>query len=102
MTVVWTEESRRDLSEIREYISLDSPPSADRVLRQIIDSTQRLKQFPESGRRVPESPNTDLREVVVPPYRVIYAVQEGAVVILGVAHGRRDAQAFLARLRGEQ
>ncbi|MGH9555075.1 MAG: type II toxin-antitoxin system RelE/ParE family toxin [Terriglobales bacterium] len=102
MTVVWTEESRRDLSEIRDYISLDSPSSADRLLQQIIDSTHRLKQFPASGRRVPESPRADLREVVVQPYRVIYAVEERTVVILGVAPGRRDAQAFLARLRGER
>jgi plasmid stabilization system protein ParE len=102
MTVVWTEKSRRNLRAIRDYIRRDSPPAADRMLQQIFDATLRLMQFPESGRAVPESPRTDLREVIVSPYRVFYAVQGTTVLILGVVHGQRNAQAFLAQLRGKQ
>ena len=102
MKVLWTVESRRDLSEIRDYISLDSPSGADRVFRAIVDSTKRLIRFPQSGRRVPGWPREHLREVIAPPYRVVYTVEDRGVVVLAVLHGKRDAAAFLSRLRGEQ
>jgi addiction module RelE/StbE family toxin len=102
MKVLWTEESRRDLSEICDFISLDSPSSAEHVLLEIVDSTRRLTRFPESGRRVPGWPEQHLREVICPPYRVVYTIENRVVVILAVLHGKRDAAAFLLRLRGEQ
>lgn len=102
MKVLWTEESRRGLSEIRDYIGLDSPSSAERVLRDIVESTKRLMRVPQSGRRLPGWLQEHLREVISPPYRVVYAVENRVVVILAVLHGKRDAAAFLLRLRGEE
>ena len=54
--------------------------------RKIWESTQRLRQFPESGRpgRVPMT-----REVIAAPYVIPYRVRDGVVEILNVFHAAR-------------
>ena len=39
---------------------------------------------------VPEAQRPSLREVLVPPYRLIYRRDEAEVVILAVHHARRE------------
>jgi plasmid stabilization system protein ParE len=40
-----------------------------------------------SGRAVPEVDRTDIREVVEPPYRIIYRVLPDRIEVLTVMHG---------------
>jgi len=42
---------------------------------------------------VPEAQRPSLREVLVPPYRLIYRRDETEVVILAAHHARRDLAA---------
>lgn len=49
-----------------------------------------LGLFPESGRRVPESTDSKVRELLVESYRIIYRLKRGSVQILAVAHGARN------------
>jgi len=51
-----------------------------------------LKDFSERGRIVPELFNSNIRELLVKEYRLIYGLEESRVVILGIIHGRRDLQ----------
>lgn len=67
-----TRQARDDLAGIRQFISQDSPYYADVVVARVIVATERLTRFPRSGRVVPEWNTEDVREVVHPPYRVIY------------------------------
>jgi len=46
--------------------------------------------FAGRGRIVPELSNPDIRELFVGEYRLIYAVEESCITILGLIHGRRD------------
>ena len=39
----------------------------------------------------------DFRQILLPPYRLIYRVMDGTVFILLIADGRRDVQALLER-----
>jgi toxin ParE1/3/4 len=50
-----------------------------------------LAQFPEIGRIVPEEQNERIREIILPPYRIIYQVlpEIQAVAIARVWHGAR-------------
>ena len=43
----------------------------------------------ESGRRVPEGPGDDVREVFEGSYRIMYLVQGTRIDILAVIHARR-------------
>jgi toxin ParE1/3/4 len=75
---------------IGEYIARNRPIVAERVVRGLIASVRRLRDFPLSGRRVPESRRSDLREVIHGNYRVIYRVEPEQLVILTVRHARQE------------
>ncbi len=89
MKIVWTELAVADLESIRSYIAHDSQVYADALLSEIFSSTDQLKQFPKSGRIVPELDEENTRELVVGNYRVIYDIVGSLVRILGVLHGAR-------------
>lgn len=56
-------------------------------------ATRRLKDFPESGRMIPEAEDKALREIIVQGYRVMYRVERDRVLVLAVMHGSRDFSA---------
>ena len=49
--IIWTELALLDLNEIAECIALDKPSAAIRLVHKVFSSTDRLEQFPESGRK---------------------------------------------------
>lgn len=81
-----------DLEDIARFIRIDSASSARRVVAEIREKITRLKQFPLSGRVVPEYAEAGHREVIVGNYRIIYRVIEEMrrVEILAAVHGARD------------
>ncbi len=97
MRVEWSDVARDDLEELVAYISRDSAFYAQLFGEKIVLATRRLREFPESGRMIPEAEDATLREVIVQGYRVMYRVEADRVLILAVMHGRRDlAQASQA------
>jgi plasmid stabilization system protein ParE len=91
VAVVWSITALRELSAIRQYLSQHaSPEAATRVTQQIVQSTRRLREFPDSGRIVPEYQRTDLRELIVLSYRVIYRRTDDAAEVAHIAHVRRN------------
>jgi addiction module RelE/StbE family toxin len=94
--LLWSPRASSDLDLIREYISRDSPVYADLVIQRLVLAPERLIQFPEIGRVVPEvmsSPN--LREIIVRPYRVVYRIRPGLVEIVTVFRSSRQFPADL-------
>lgn len=89
--VIWSAPALEDLHQIHQFISKDSKQYAAIVVRTLRSAAERLRQFPESGRRVPELLETRYREVIFPPYRIIYryAEKKDRVLVLAVVHGSR-------------
>ena len=87
--IVWSPQALRDIESIRMYIAEDSPRVAELVVGRIIQAVERLRNFPESGRKVPERNDPEIREVIVPPYRVVYRVRGGTVEIATVFRASR-------------
>lgn len=52
--IIWTSEAERWITEIYDYIALDNPVAAKKVVRGIYDRVQILSQFPEIGYRFEE------------------------------------------------
>ena len=52
--IEWTECSLEDLNEIRDYIARDSKSYANLFAKKLYDAVQKLKEFPNIGRLVPE------------------------------------------------
>lgn len=55
-----------------------------------MDTAATLESLSERGRIVPELQDPVLRELLVPPYRLIYEVREAMVVVVAVLHEARD------------
>ena len=89
MIVVWTDQAFVRLAAIRDHIARDDPEAADRHIDTLINRGDVLSEFPNSGRRLPELPRSDLRELVEGNYRIVYRVREESVQILTVFEGHR-------------
>lgn len=87
--LIWAAPALTDVNEIAEYIALDDRTAATRYVRKVFDTVDRLKQFPNSGRRPEELPDSRYREVVVPPCRVFYRAEAESVFILHVMRSER-------------
>ncbi|MGI8690615.1 MAG: type II toxin-antitoxin system RelE/ParE family toxin [Thermomicrobiales bacterium] len=62
---------------------------ASRALYQrLMTRIYRLRDFPELGRLAPEMPDEGVRQLVVPPYRILYEFADDTVTILNIVHGR--------------
>ena len=86
----WTVGARRDLHEIINYIADDSPAYAINFAERIILAVDRLETFPKLGRIVPEYQDTNVRELIVGNYRVVYRIQGDHIGIAAIAHASRD------------
>ncbi|SET72575.1 Plasmid stabilization system protein ParE [Marinobacter segnicrescens] len=93
--VIWTEPALQELDAIAEYIALDNPAAASHLVQEVFDKTERLEDFPQSGRIPPELPNSVYREIVVPPCRIFYREDDKRVLILYVMREERQLRAYM-------
>lgn len=89
MKVVWTEQAWDRLLEIERFIARDDASAATRLLDKLIDRGDSLKEHPRRGRRLPELPESGLRELIVDNYRIVYRRTPRAVEVLTVFEGHR-------------
>ena len=87
--VTWTEQALDDLDAICLFIARDAPRYAELFAGWVFRATERLEQFPHSGRIVPEIGREEIREIIVQSYRVIYRMLPDEVQVLAVHHGAR-------------
>jgi len=97
--VIWTEPALLDLESIAEYIALDKPSAASRLVEKIFSTTDRLEQFPESGRKPSEFKKTRYLEVVVNPCRIFYRIESEKIYILYVMRSERKLRKYLLNAR---
>ena len=88
--VIWSPAALNDLDAIAEYIAKDSPDRAALFVSRLIDATDPLANFPQSGRIVPELDDPTWRETIVGAYRVMYRLQGDAVRVSAIVHGARQ------------
>jgi toxin ParE1/3/4 len=91
--LIWSPSARFDLKDIAGFIAEDSPSAAERFVRGLFHAVERLADFPESGRIVPEFGDPTVREVVRKPCRIVYRVdrRRRTVEIARVWHAARGA-----------
>lgn len=92
--VIWTESALFELDDIAEYIALDNPVAAARLVDNVFAATGRLATLPESNRTPPELPDSIYREVVVPPCRVFYRTASD-ILIVHVMREERQLRAYI-------
>lgn len=55
MILEWTEPAVNALQAIHDYIAKDQPFYATRFIERIVFTAERLRDFPDIGRKVPEA-----------------------------------------------
>jgi len=80
----------RDLEEIRSWCGDQQVPTVgENLLVEILAQVERLADFPESGRTVPEFGVANLREMIRAPFRIVYRLDQSRVRVVRVWRGER-------------
>lgn len=99
--LIWTEPALADLEAIADYIALDNPAAASRLVRRVFESVERLESFPSSGKRPREIPHSSYREILVPPCRVFYRVEGDTVFLVHVMRPERLLRRWMIEERNK-
>ena len=91
-----------DITEIWEYIAVDSPLAARRVREEIHAAIHSLATLPNRGHRRPDLTSRPLRFLLVREYLIAYAPDEKPLWVIAVIHGRRNPRVIAAILRGRE
>jgi len=87
--VRWTPQAADDLEAVADFIAADSPYYAKLFTMDVLAAVERLADFPNSGRVVPELKDPAIREILFGSYRIVYRVKGDLVELLTVYHGAR-------------
>lgn len=90
MRIVWSPLALVRVEEIARVIAADPPAAAERWVRTVFARAAQLRTYPESGRIVSELERPELRQLLHPPYRIIYRVDAKQVTVLTIRHGRQE------------
>lgn len=79
--VIWTDEAIEDLRRLVAYIGRDNPSAAVRFGEELIRKSMLLADHPRMGRMLRELRRDAFRELVVPPYRLIYEIEDSSLTV---------------------
>jgi toxin ParE1/3/4 len=87
--LIWTEPALEDLGQIADYIALDDPKAANRLVRRVFSKAALLQDFPEMCPVARELPDSRYRHLVVRPLRIFYRIESGSVLIVYIMRSER-------------
>jgi toxin ParE1/3/4 len=80
----------KDLEDMQAYYAGEGAPEAGkRLSTEIISRIERLGAHPLSGRVVPEFDVVHLREIIYPPFRIVYRHDKNKVRIVRIWRSER-------------
>jgi len=82
--IIWTDPALQELDEIADYISLDNPIAAKKLVREAFQRVGYLSDHPKSGKDLDEFEASVYREIVLPPCRIFYRIDDDIVYIIHV------------------
>jgi len=82
MEIIWSPLALEKSEQIGNYIAKDAPERTRLFVDRLVESAERLREFPMSGQITREHPA--FRQVVTQGYRLVYQVKEKAVEIVTV------------------
>jgi toxin ParE1/3/4 len=79
-----------DLQGIRQwYADQQVPHVGERLVREVVTAVEQLPRLPELGRVVPEFGVAHLRELIHPPFRIVYRLDDERVRVVRVWRSER-------------
>lgn len=95
--IIWTEPALQELDEIADYISLDNPDAARKLVQKVFERVGRLHRHPMMGKLVDELETDIYRRLPVPPCQIFYRAEGDRVFII---HIIRDEQLLHLEILG--
>lgn len=90
ITITFAESALRDLEQMQEWYSEQGVPEVgQRLVRESFQRVQALNDHPDIGRVVPEFDQPFMREVIHPPFRIVYRRDPGRVRVVRVWRSER-------------
>lgn len=87
--VRWTPQAADDLEAITAFIARDSAHYASLFAINMLHAVERLVDFPESGRIVPERNDPQVREIIFGNYRIVYRLRQRTAELLTIHYAAR-------------
>ena len=79
-----------DLESIKEYYTEENIPHiGEKFVVSIIEHIQTLNENSDIGRVVPEFDEKKIRELIHPPFRIVYLREENAIHVIRVWRSER-------------
>ena len=79
-----------DLKDIQAYYEGEGvPETGERLTSALLAEVERLRDCPKSGRIVPEFNVEYLREIIHPPFRIVYRCDKNRVRIVRIWRSER-------------
>ena len=90
MKLVISRSALNDLLEIKAYYHEQGVPEVgQQFVSTILKKTERLIDHPDSGRKVPEFELEQIREIIYPPFRIVYMRHTSEVSLVRVWRSER-------------
>ena len=90
VAIRFAESTLADLESIRAwYAEQDAPDVGERLIGEIVTSIEALADHPDMGRIVPEFDQPFLRELIRPPFRIVYRCDVKHVRVVRVWRSER-------------
>jgi toxin ParE1/3/4 len=99
--VIWAEPALSDLDAIADYIALDNPEAARRLVQRVFEHVGHLEESPKRGSKPEELKGWRYRHIVEPPCRIFYREDSGRILILHVIRSERQLKPKLLRDRDQ-
>ncbi|MDP3260212.1 MAG: type II toxin-antitoxin system RelE/ParE family toxin [Thermodesulfovibrionales bacterium] len=88
--VSFAESAVSDLEDIQAYYDSEGAAATGRrLIEELVSAIERLANHPKSGRIVPEFNIEYLREVIKPPFRIVYRCDKKRVRIVRIWRSER-------------
>ena len=85
MKLVVARSALNDLLDIKaSYTKQGVPEIGQRFVSAILEKAQKLIAYPDSGRKVPEFYQEQIREFIYPPFRIVYLRHASEVSLVRV------------------
>ena len=88
--LVWAEPALQDLEQIADYIALDDPEAAKRLVQHVFAQVELLEQLPDMCPVPHDLPDSRYKHLVVGPLRIFHRVEGDTVYIVYVMRSERD------------
>ena len=96
VNINWTNEAQFWLKDIYDYIKLENPTIATKVINEIYQKVQILKSFSQIGYSYENDENKDIRILLYGHYRIAYLIKDkNTIDILGVFHGALAIERYI-------